>query len=1203
MVHLRSVSAFFPRHTFDQIVHRDLSSHLISGTPKCSLPARPVGMRRVILRGSHERESCLLVDGWRSIFSVVVAAMVLVLGGRGAWALEPKPSSPKEETGPLPVSIHVPPVRKQPPARTHFIDRPKQYDPETAGRKQTLRYRLESLRLAIEDLIETFGQRYPNGEEFLARWRKVSQACRDKVPDAESQFVRLRNEALLANPLLDVDRLLVLKRKRGQLGLPTNHQCNSCLKQKGYDNELAILSPVGPDGQLATLFRPPGNKYVGEMDLHFDANRVLFTMPTERTWEIHEIGVDGKGLRQVSHEVPDVDNFDPCYLPNGRIVFSSTGSFTGVPCWHGRERACCLFSMDSDGSDVRQLCYDQDLDLHPSVLDNGQIIFSRWDYTGILHAYVRPLMVMNPDGSGQRAVHGSNSYYPNCLFFPRGVPGHPNKVAVILAGYHGRNRMGELAVLDNGAGWSSTEGIIHRITHRGEPIVPVARDRLTEDARHQFLHPYPLSDKYLLTAMQTGKRPWGIYLVDVFDNVVPILTDPKFDFFEPIPVVKRPEPKKIPDRVDLSRDDAVAVLHDIYKGKGLEDVPRGTIRRLRIVAYDFGYPGMAGPDKIGRSGPWEAMQIIGTVPVYEDGSAKFRLPANVPVALQALDAEGKAVQLMRSWYTAMPGETASCVGCHETPRDTPASRFDIAATRPVSDIAPWYGSPRGFDFAREVQPVLDEHCVSCHDGERGEEGAGTIDLRDASRVENYEGLPLTRLGARRLDSSLRNEYAERFQPCQGMPHPYGTLKTRYTPAYEALIPFIRRPNIEDAASLLPPGEYHADTSELVQMLQKGHHGVRLDAEAWDRLITWIDLNAPCHGTWNDVAPVPRRADQRRRKLTEANAGPSPDPGAAIGGTYTPPDPQSSPATNPSAEARRGRVKTLRESHPELPRKTRRQDTDKTMTLSLGKGLHIELVRIPSGSFLMGDTTGTGQANEWPTQVVHIDQEFWIGRTEITNAQMRNVLSEHQSGYFSKRQIDRDGPGIQLNGDRQPAVRVSWNEAMEFCHRLSKKLGRDVTLPTEAQWEYAARAGTYTELSYGDCQRDFSECANMADRSLACLYEGTAGVAVLQPIPSILDVDDLAIATAEVASYRPNPWGLYDIHGNAAEWTRSRYRAYPYQQRDGAESVVGRDGGERIVRGGSFYDRPIRCRSSHRRGFPPWQAVHDVGFRIVVEGER
>jgi formylglycine-generating enzyme required for sulfatase activity len=225
----------------------------------------------------------------------------------------------------------------------------------------------------------------------------------------------------------------------------------------------------------------------------------------------------------------------------------------------------------------------------------------------------------------------------------------------------------------------------------------------------------------------------------------------------------------------------------------------------------------------------------------------------------------------------------------------------------------------------------------------------------------------------------------------------------------------------------------------------------------------------------------------------------------------------------------------------------------------------------------------------------------MSRHEITNAQFRQFLPAHSSGFFTKRQIEIDGPGIQLDSLEQPAVRVSWETAMEFCRRLSAVVNRPVTLPTEAQWEYAARAGTNSPLSYGDVTADPSSFANMADRSIACLYKGTAGVANLQPIPSLMQYDDQAIATAAVGSYAPNAWGLHDMHGNAAEWTRSEFRDYPYDADDGRNSIdIDRATAKRVVRGGSFYDRPSRCRSSFRLAYPAWQSVYNAGFRIVVE---
>ncbi|MBM4090597.1 MAG: hypothetical protein FJ276_14420 [Planctomycetes bacterium] len=1140
-------------------------------------------------------------------WTVAAAAAAVIAVFRAADAND---GQVRELTGAVATSIFVPPVRTQPPARTLRIERPEQYDPETARRKQQLPYKVESLRLAIEDLRATFGDAYPRGAEYLRACERLRAAVADGAPGAAEQYEELRDAALLANPLLSAERMLVLKRKCGQLGLPTNHQCNTCLKQLGYDNELALLSPVHQGGVLRTLYRPRRPFFVGETDLNFDADRLLFTMPNGRTWQIHEIGIDGQGLRQVSRETAaDVDHFDGCYLPDGRIAYCSTASFTGVPCWHGRERACCIYTMDATGGDVRQACFDQDLDLHPSVLDNGQIIFSRWEYSGILHAYLRPLIVMNPDGTSQRAVYGSNSYYPNSLFFPRAIPGHPTKLVAVLAGYHGLNRMGELVVLDTAVGWAGPDGIVHRITRRGEPIVPVALDRLTENARDQFLHPYALSDKYFLTAMQPGRNgSWGIYLVDVFDNVVPILVDSDYDFFEPILVKRRPRPPVLADRTDRSRDDAVVVVHDVHAGKGLAGVPRGTITKLRVAAYNYGFPGMAGPDKIGRAGPWEAIRILGTVPVYADGSAKFRVPANTPITLQALDEEGKAVQLMRSWYTAMPGETASCVGCHETPRDTPVARGDAASQRPIAEIEPWYGPARGFDFAREVQPVLDRYCVACHDGTgKADDRRSLPDLRDLSLVGAYLGLPMTKLGATRLDPSLAKAFPDRFSPCGVMPEPYGHLRTLYTPAYEALIPFVRRPNVEDGVGLLVPGEYHADTSELMQLLSKGHHGVVLDAESLDRLVTWIDLNGPCHGTWSDVAEIPGRADQRRHALAQLHGGPKLDPETVPAVSAEDRAPVRPGDRTPSLDERRKTIEKLLARLPESP--TAAIAEPETMRLDLGHGRALELVRVPAAPFVMGDLTGTGSPDEWPPAIVDLPRPYWIGRTEVTNGQLRSIFPEHTSGWFTKRQVDFDGPGILLDDPDQPAVRVSWDQAMAFCRKLSDRTGLRVTLPTEAQWEHAARAGTTTPLWYGQPTDDFSRWANMADRSLTCIYAGTAGVAVLQPIPAVMECDDEAIATARVASYAANPWGLFDVHGNAAEWTRSAYRPYPYDAADGRDdgNTAGAGAGataiKRVVRGGSYCDRPHRCGSAHRRAFPAWQAVHDVGFRIVIEEER
>jgi len=1067
---------------------------------------------------------------------------------------------------------------------------------------------IDSLRQAIEDLRQSFGNRYPRGEEFLDRLGAIERDTASLEAERVAAFEGLRREALLANPLLDGMRLLVVKRKASgaippngnkgwfsrtpgfEIAMPSNHECNSSLNKDGHEDEIAVLARVAPDGGLSTLHRPAGGGYAGEVDLNWDGGRFLFTQSDAENWKIWEMRVDGSGLRQVTRMPADVDCMDPCYLPDGRIMFGSTASYQSVPCWHGLKWVSNLYVMEADGTGVRQVCFDQDHDLHPVVLPDGQVMYSRWDYTGINHIYLRMLMVMNPDGTGQRAVYGSNSWYPNALYFPRAMPGAANGIACILSGYHGPHRMGQLVLLDTGAGYHDATGIVRRISGRGDPIKPVIRDWLVEDDWPRFLHPFPLSEKYFLVACQEAKGcDWGIYLADAFDNLVPVKREPGWALLEPVPLRASPRPPIIPSRVDPSRDDALVYIHDVQAGPGLKGVPRGTIRALRVVAYDFGYRGLAGPDKVGRGGPWEVMRIVGTVPIEEDGSAVFRVPARTPLLLQALDAEGKAVQLMRSWFAAQPGENVSCVGCHETPRDTAVPRVSIASRRAPREIDAWFGLARGFDFAREVQPVLDRHCVGCHDGS----DPTMPDLRPEERVLGYKGLPVSKMEIDRLLPEIREATGGVF---------------KYTPAYEALLGYVRRVGIEDDVSMLVPGEYHADVSPLIQLLKKGHGGVRLAQEDWSRLVTWIDMNAPCHGTWGEVFPIPRDAHARRMAMRRQFGGPKDDPEAVpeVGRSEV-----EAIAPRPVPEARPvtldGWPMDLEKARLLQARSTgsgQASGGPQEKVIDLGGGVTIRLIRIPAGPFVMGDAGG--QPDERPEAVVRIERGFWMGATEVSNEQYRQFDGGHDPKYYAKRHAQPDDQGPALNRPRQPAVRVSWEGAMAFCRWLSGRTGIAFSLPTEAQWEYACRAGSGTPMSFGSIDADYTPWANVADIMFKHGYRPakptiTGGLEHIQLDGSALADGrfcDNAVVTEAVGSRQPNAWGLHDMHGNAAEWTRSLYRPYPYRDDDGRNVLA--PAGRRVVRGGSFFDPPRRCRSAQRLEYPAWQRVFNAGFRVVAE---
>jgi formylglycine-generating enzyme required for sulfatase activity len=258
----------------------------------------------------------------------------------------------------------------------------------------------------------------------------------------------------------------------------------------------------------------------------------------------------------------------------------------------------------------------------------------------------------------------------------------------------------------------------------------------------------------------------------------------------------------------------------------------------------------------------------------------------------------------------------------------------------------------------------------------------------------------------------------------------------------------------------------------------------------------------------------------------------------------------------------------------------------------GGGLAMKLVLVPAGEFVMGDPNGEG--DERPLCRVRIDKPFWMGRFEVSNDEYKVFDPAHDSRYISVYNKDQGNRGEAANRGTQPVIRVSWQQATAFCRWLSAKTGEEFTLPTEARWEYACRAGTATPLSFGDCSTDFGKLANMADKRLNELCRRDSP----RWIPAAMKVSDGAIVTENVGKYSPNAWGLYDMHGNVSEWTLSEYKPYPYDPSDGRDKPS--PDGRKVVRGGSFYDRPVRCRSAFRLSYPTWHGVYNVGFRVVCE---
>ncbi|MHC4503854.1 MAG: HzsA-related protein, partial [Planctomycetota bacterium] len=770
----------------------------------------------------------------------------------------------------------------------HEHQKPKQRSPRVKPKQQNpFRNNFESLRLAIEDLTRTFGSRYPDGQRYLARLRKLEKAVKEGSAPLEPlaiEFDKLFKEALVANPLIDFDKLLFVDSNnamtpRNWLSLDT---VGGTTRKGGV--ALKVLSPVAPDGTVSTLFVPPKGRNLIAIDLHWDAERLLYTASglTSRDHQLFEVDLPPKkdpstGLPVVREietiREKDVRNYDACYCPDDSIIFVSTATMNGVPCIRGGSPIGNLYRRKTDGT-VERLTNDQDHDWHPTILPDGRVMYLRWDYTDTPHAYNRVMFSMYPDGTGQAAMYGSNSYWPNSTFYPKPVPGSTTKFVGSVVGHHS-GTIGGMFLFDTARGRFETDGVVQQIPgYKKEVFARIADGLGYRDPKITSSH--PLSDKYFLAACWpssnlNGKRQ-GIYLMDVFDNGLQLCSIKGRVLLEPTPWKKRRRPPIIPDRTQPGSATGVVVLSNVYSGEGTKGVPRGTIKRLRVFSYNFAMRRMGGQsDRVGLDGPWDVRVILGTVPVEDDGSANFRVPAMTPIAVQPLDEEGKAVQLMRSWFICRPGEVRSCVGCHEGQSSTPVLQPVKAALRKPLDIEPWYGPARGFGFNREVQPALDKYCVGCHNAKTNRKGSdgrkiADLTLKPDVAVSGHGEFRKRKTPPKTLVEQIEEPLLQRDKVAKSKGKAYGGC--HFPPAYLHLFRFARSATLESDLHLLTPYDYHADQTKLVQMLKKGHHGVRLDKEAWDRIVTWIDLNTPGHGSWKEITnpQFPKDYGARRAAL-------------------------------------------------------------------------------------------------------------------------------------------------------------------------------------------------------------------------------------------------------------------------------------------------------------------------------------------------
>lgn len=704
---------------------------------------------------------------------------------------------------------------------------------------------VQALRLAIEHLIAKCGDRYPDGREYLARLAKA-----DAAGDAAA-IEALRREALIANPLVSGQPILFVVRSQ----YARDHHNTGTMFQIGEINERSFRGGAaiktihfGRGGQVKTLLEA-SEGVARDPDVDFDGGRILFAMRHDAAdgYHIYRIQADGSDVEQLTFGA-NVSDIDPAHVPDGRIVFASTRDPKYCGC--NRHIQANLFVMEADGANIRQIGRNTLFESRPSVMPDGRILYDRWEYVDRHFGPSFGLWTVNPDGTNQALLYGNNAWSPGAIFDARIISGTQRFVAVFGA-CHDRP-WGAMVIVDRRRGLDGLEPVVRSWPADIGPYLNVRRDIPRKPGiEHplvgqidtftrlpvKYEDPYPLSDNFFLCSRMTGQaEQMGIFLVDTFGNEI-LLHAESPGCFDPMPLAPRPRPPVVTARVDQDGDVGTFYVADIYRGTGMERVPRGTIKTLRVVEA----PAKRFWTRPGHHWHVDTHQapamnynctnnkrIFGDVPVESDGSAYFEVPSGRFVFFQALDADGMMVQSMRSGTTVQSGEHIGCVGCHESRLSAVpgarAERLSLALRRPPSQLKPWYGPPREFNYLTEVQPVFDRHCVSCHDYGK-----------PAGKVLNLAG---------DLGLVFNTSYLD--------------LRTRSPIRWHRDLPDEQKPLIkaidDGPPDALPPYAWGSHRSRLVDAIRDEHCDVRLDQESLDRIVTWIDMNAPYYGNYASAYP-------------------------------------------------------------------------------------------------------------------------------------------------------------------------------------------------------------------------------------------------------------------------------------------------------------------------------------------------------------
>ena len=722
-----------------------------------------------------------------------------------------------------------------------------------------------TVRAAIRDLIANFEGHYPSGSEFLRRLDVVEKQMATGAESGRAAFAQLQREVLMANPLVRVQPILFVVREQ----YLSDHHNTETIFHTGEPNNhsyrpggaLKILDPR--TGQVSVLLDPGPEGLVRDPEVHFDGRKVIFSMRKARdeNYSIYELEVDPRNayavvpgsLRRLTNE-RDATDIDPCYLPDGKIIFSSTRDPKYCHC--NMHIMANLYRIDGDGANIHQIGKSTLFEGHASLMPDGRVLYYRWEYVDRNFGDAQGLWTVNPDGTSHTIYWANNMASPPAVFDGRTIPG-TDRVLCIFGSCHDRP-WGAMAIVDRSKGIDSEEAVVQIWPETARSLVKNVAVFMCDSfvpVRSRYEDPYPLVDpatgvggKYFLVSRSIKPIPdekpikrsndlnelqMGLYLVDIFGNEI-LLHAESPGCFDPMPLLAHQRPSVIPERRDYKSTMGTMYVSDVYQGTHMQGVKRGEVASLRVVesvekrvwtaplwrCAQYVAGSRSGETLNRPAISWagfEVKRILGTVPVEADGSAHFEVPVDRFVYFQLLDRNGMMVSTMRSGAQVQPGESQGCIGCHEdrlTMR--PPFKNSLALQRPSSQLMGWHGPIRSFGYLKEIQPIWDKHCVGCHDfGKKA--GEKLVLAGDKELVFNAS-------------------YTELFQN-------WGRDKALLNTVGLGLAP------------INPAYSIGSHRSRLIELLKRGHNKVKLSEEEMDRIVSWIDIGGPYYPDYACAYPT------------------------------------------------------------------------------------------------------------------------------------------------------------------------------------------------------------------------------------------------------------------------------------------------------------------------------------------------------------